>query len=262
MVSLNDKNRNNTIIENVEYLDMDDPKNSWYFDAERFDVNFPLVRSYKGIKPGISVEDLFSEWYEYWDTVFAYYAAMPDTFGVCISMDSTGQFSGEGEKPEAVVVNNTQFGVGIRSNVHFIENKLFLHSRQYLIKGKRISYALVISRDNSSIENLRKKLYVEYGYTYSYLRYPLYPHTQLIISRDWDLLKRYFFFMIRNHQYKDSKFVYNVEGGDNYDIAKFLNVYDSSFASLPSDYRFNWKSKDPEMVEASDVIIPSREFSL
>ncbi len=32
---------------------MDDPKNSWYFDAERFDVNFPLVCSYRGDEPDI-----------------------------------------------------------------------------------------------------------------------------------------------------------------------------------------------------------------
>jgi|SRR5690554_1052584 len=48
MVDLDNNNNNNTIIENVEYLDMLDPKNSWYFDAERFDLNFPLVRSYNG----------------------------------------------------------------------------------------------------------------------------------------------------------------------------------------------------------------------
>ena len=48
MVNLN---KDNTIIENVEYLDMMDSKNSWYFDAERFDVNFPLVRSYNGESP-------------------------------------------------------------------------------------------------------------------------------------------------------------------------------------------------------------------
>jgi len=61
---------NNTIIENVEYLDMDDSKNSWYFDAEKFDINFPLVRSYRS-QLDWSSERLFQEWYEYWDTVFS-----------------------------------------------------------------------------------------------------------------------------------------------------------------------------------------------
>ena len=36
----------NTNIERVEYLDMGDPKNSWYLNAERFDPNFPLAMTY------------------------------------------------------------------------------------------------------------------------------------------------------------------------------------------------------------------------
>lgn len=70
-----------------------------------------------------------------------------------------------------------------------------------------------------------------------------YPHTQLMLSRDWDLLKRYFFFMIRNHQYKGSSFVYTV-GGDkqeNLDISAFVDLYEGvSISSLPADYRFGW----------------------
>jgi|SRR5690554_188104 len=61
---------NNTIIENVEYLDMDDPKNSWYFDAERFDVNFPLVYSYRGQEEDVL---FLMGWSRYWVYVFSYY---------------------------------------------------------------------------------------------------------------------------------------------------------------------------------------------
>src|SRR5690554_4366961 len=87
----NNNNNNNTIIENVEYLDMDDPKNSWYFDAEKFDVNFPLVRSYRS-RLEWSSERLFQEWYDYQDTVFSYYAVMEGTFGICFTMRTPSPF--------------------------------------------------------------------------------------------------------------------------------------------------------------------------
>src|SRR5690554_7592671 len=76
-------NNNNTIIENVEYLDMSDPKNSWYFDAERFDPNFPLVYSYRG-----DTEDktgFFYTLFNYWTYVFSYYSTQPRMTAFCLT---------------------------------------------------------------------------------------------------------------------------------------------------------------------------------
>src|SRR5690554_7049915 len=83
MVNLN---KNNTIIENVEYLDMDDPKNSWYFDAERFDVNFPLVCSYKG---GEKAALFLHGWFTYWNHVFSYYRRDQDITALLVDRKST-----------------------------------------------------------------------------------------------------------------------------------------------------------------------------
>ena len=61
-------NNNNTIIENIEYLDLMDSKNSWYFDAEKFDVNFPLACSYRECRVD---EDV----YNYFNVVSEHYRA-------------------------------------------------------------------------------------------------------------------------------------------------------------------------------------------
>jgi len=49
--------------------------------------------------------------------------------------------------------------------------------------------------------------------------------------------------MIRNHQYKGSKFIYTVgaDRDENYNISRFTCLYEGvSFSSLPADFRFNW----------------------
>ena len=258
---------NNTIIENVEYLDMDDSKNSWYFDAEKFDINFPLVRSYRS-QLDWSSERLFQEWYEYWDTVFSYYAAMPDTFGICFAMDIPSAFSTE--RGASDLSEAAQSKLGVESNYllnsrvirAFADSKLFLYSKQSLGGGKRFSYSLAIARDSTKLINLKERFYLSDFYYGSMGRLPLYPHTQLIISRDWDLLKRYFFFMIRNHQYKGSKFIYTVGKGNNEDIRELVDVTDSAFSSLPADFRFNWAGLPEDLdVSLHEVLSTSRKLT-
>jgi len=230
----NTLNRNNTIIENVEYLDMDDPKNSWYFDAERFDVNFPLVRSYNG-EPSYCHRDLFSEWYEYWDAVFSYYRNTSNISAICYVADTTNL-------DDPLERYYTDSSLRSRITDHFDYEFLF-QSKQALPNGKKITYFLAGLKQESDLTGINERFYLKDGrYTSGMFRAELYPHIQLIISRDWDLLKRYFFFMIRNHQYKNSKFIYNIkEDSGNVKWHHFSDLSDAQFRSLPKDYRFNWR---------------------
>lgn len=203
MVNLD--NNNNTIIENVEYLDMMDPKNSWYFDAERFDVNFPLVRSYNGGAPDL-FRRLFSAWCEYWDGVFAYYSSIPGMACICFVVDTPDI----GDDSTEYYHINDVFRRRIAD--HFNYEFLF-QSKQALPDGKKITYFLVGLEHKGNLTDINERFYLKNShYSFGLFdRTDLCPHTQLIISRDWGLLKRYFFFMIRNHQYKNSEFVYVLE---------------------------------------------------
>jgi len=237
-------NNNNTIIENVEYLDMSDLKNSWYFDAERFDVNFPLVRSYNGADSQL-FKETFSEWYDYWNAVFSYYRNIPDMSGICYVVDTLDMVD---EVDELCYVPLTS-----RIDEH-LEYEFLFQTKQVLPNGKKITYFLIGLEHLGSIVNLNEKFYLKDGhYIGGFSRPPLYPHTQLIISRDWDLLKRYFFFMIRNHQYKGSNFIYIVDNEDGPDARRhrFADLSDTPFTCLPKDYRFDYSrfGKDEDAVE-------------
>jgi len=182
--NLNNNNNNNTIIENVEYLDMLDPKNSWYFDAEKFDVNFPLVRSYRS-RLEWSSERLFQEWYDYQDTVFSHYAVMEGTFGICFTMRTPSPFSTE--RSQKALTESAELKLDLESNYFlnsrvtkaFDDSKLFLHSKQSLLNGKKFSYSLGIARDSSKLANLKEKFYLSDFYSGSMRRLPLYPPTNL-----------------------------------------------------------------------------------
>jgi hypothetical protein len=266
-------NNNNTIIENIEYLDMDDPKNSWYFDAERFDVNFPLVRSYRS-KVKWASEELFQEWYEYWDAIFSYYANMPGTFGICFTLDTNPGARGHVENnyfthSEDSVYPESWFKISSRIDSAFTDIKLFTYSKQRSSNGKVNTYVLVIVKDSGGLADLRKKLCNSFFYSRGRMGFlSSYLHSQLIISKDWDLLKRYFFFMIRNHQYKGSKFMYTVgkSKSENADILAFTDVREGvAFSELPVDFRFGQteytNDSEDSMVESHEVVFTDRKLT-
>lgn len=156
---MNNLNNSNTVIENVEYLDMDDKNNSWYFDAERFDVNFPLVRSYRSQVRLYS--EFFQEWYEYWDAVFSYYSVISNTFGICFTMDTPSAFSDLNDRLnllEGDEYPESEYRTSSRVNDAFPSRKLFLYSKQTLSNGKRVTYVLAVVKNGGCLIELRKKL--------------------------------------------------------------------------------------------------------
>ncbi len=252
---------------------MDDTKNSWYFDAERFDTNFPLVRSYRS-KVKWASEELFQEWYEYWDAIFSYYADMLDTFGICFTLDTNPGARGHVEndyftRSENSVYPESWFKISSRVDSAFTDIKLFTYSKQRSLSGRVSTYVPIIVKDGNDLVDLRKKLCNSFFYSRADMGFlSSYPHAQLIISRDWDLLKRYFFFMIRNHQYKGSKFIYTVgkNKSENADISAFTDVHEGvAFSELPVDFRFGQSEytngSEDSMVEAYKVVVTDRKLT-
>jgi len=69
--------------------------------------------------------------------------------------------------------------------------------------------------------------------------------------------------MIRNHQYKGSKFIYTVgkNKSENADISAFTDVTDSAFSELPVDFRFGQSEYTNDSVEAYKVVIADRTLT-
>src|SRR5690554_3162909 len=251
-------NNNNTIIENVEYLDMIDPENSWYFDAERFDPNFPLVRSYNEGST-YHFKELFSEWYDYWNAVFSYYRNIPDMSGICYVVDAPDMAdSSDGY----YYVNSTLYS---RITNH-LEYEFLFQTKQVLPNGKKITYFLVGLRYVGSLASLSERLYLKDSrYCGGFSRPTPYPHTQLIISKDWDLIKRYMFFMIRNHQYQYLNLMYfKDESVPSEDIMMFLTGEDTAedlFGSLPADARSSADFMKPRTIVRSEPMIEFGGFA-
>jgi len=232
MVNLN---KNNTIIENVEYLDMDDPKNSWYFDAERFDVNFPLVCSYKG---GEKAALFLHGWFTYWNHVFSYYRRDQDITALLVQRPENsplvwGPLASLSIFKEACWV--------IQEN---LEDPEFLFYLKDSHPGVETYHRFLVgfrvdSFDGSRFEVFKNSPVRKMNFPFD----PFVPYDQLIITKDWNLVHRYFNWVYRNHQYEHSKFIYYLEGASELPhIESFKGIAamtESPISELPKDFRNN-----------------------
>ncbi len=70
------------------------------------------------------------------------------------------------------------------------------------------------------------------------------PRSQLIVTKDWSLVHRYFSWVFRNHQYENSKFIYFLEGSpnlipENEEFKDIDSIRDSRLSDFPANYRNN-----------------------
>ncbi len=249
-------NNNNTIVENVEYLDMLDPKNSWYFDAEKFDVNFPLVYSYRGQDEDVL---FLMGWNRYWVHVFSYYQTQNMT-AILLT------------RPQNSFIDYSPYNGG---------KALFPAARVYFEESFCSPEFAFYLRDLHNIDSTyhrflfaaRLEDFSEVKYRFfaqpplrsmNYFNDPFNARSQLIITKDWNLVHRYYNWVFRNHQYENSSFTYYLEdrGVKLPENQAFKNIYEMATSDcdyLPRDYR-NYPREMYE-IDDNELLGPEQLFS-
>ena len=250
-------NNNNTIIENIEYFNMDDPKNSWYFDAERFNSSFPLVCSYKSCR-------ISEEIYNYFNVVSEYYKVQNNIYVLAVESkypNGLTNFYVDGNKlvEYSVPPTDSEFEIIEKDRVSdpfrydsdlsqgrylFPERKFMFSLREHI---NNIFYTrfLFCTKFDGSAEELKSK-YFTFPDT-QLIPNRGFPYLQTIATQDWDLIKRYLFFMIRNHQYEYADLVYFEDKNNldpDYEEPIFMSDSDTTeelFRTLPADVRVSSK---------------------
>jgi hypothetical protein len=263
-----------TKIEKFDYFEINDTSKSWYFDAERFDPNFPLVCSYSGGAGSIGGGDNILGVYNYFNIVSEYYRSQKDYCVIIVESkypneylgcrtDDNGNLIGF-ELPESFKKNLRATLPGYDENepidpVFKLEvlplegNVEFFPDRKFKFRlcervGDHYYLRLIFCARHDSLEDFKSRVF--YAESRSY--YPSwsfenrgFPYLQTIATQDWDLVKKYFFFMIRNHQYKYADLVYYLKqldnGGYYYPAYADGDTLYEIFAGLPEDLR-----KSPE----------------
>lgn len=254
---------NNTVIENVGYLNMDDPSKSWYFDAERFDVNFPLAYSYKGCR-------VSEEIYNYFNVVSEYYKVQKNIYALIVESrypnglanfyvddNKLIEYSDPPSDLEFEVIEkkgrfNRFLGKEVAMGRYlFPGRKLMFHLTERI---GNISYTRFVfcTEFDGSAEELKSKYFTSPATQLIPNRG--FPYLQTIATRDWDLVKKYFFFMIRNHQYEHAEIVF-FEDENNLDpdhenpiFISDVDTIDELFRTLPSDVRVSDKLRERRQV--------------
>jgi len=269
-------NKNNTIIENVEYLDMDDPKNSWYFDAERFDPKFPLAYSYRSCL-------VSEEIYNYFNVVSEHCKVQKDIYALIVEYrypNGLANFYVDGDKlvEYSVPPTDSEFEIIEREGRfdRFLGEEAAMG--RYLFSGRKFMFYLTEHVNNifytrfvfctkfdGSAEELKSKYFTSPDSELIPNRG--FPYLQTIVTQDWDLVKRYFFFMIRNHQYEYADIVY-FEDKNNLDpdyeepiFVSDVDTIEELFRSLPSDARVSGKFRKHRQVVFYEPITKFERFA-
>jgi|SRR5690554_276643 len=258
-----------TKIEKFNYFGLNDTSKSWYFDAERFDPNFPLACSYK---EDIGLEGLsrnMLEVYNYFNIVSEYYRSQKDYCVIIVESKFPNEYldcrvDGKGnlidsELPESFKkhlrdsfpdydenepinpVSSLEVG-SLASNVEFFPDRKFKFRLCERI-GDHYYLRFIFCAEHDSLEDFKSKFFFSELRSY-YPSWSLettgFPYLQTITTQDWGLIKKYLFFMIRNHQYKYAELVYYLKqlanGGYYYPEYADDDTLDL-FCGLPEDLR-------------------------
>ena len=229
---MNFNNNKITIVEEPICLNIEDERNLWYFDAEKFSLDFPLVCSYlpdnSSLNDNFEFQDLveyayggltylnakFKENYSYLSlliehfrrnknlSVFIIEVKCPDVFypeflEAFIFM-SKNKKTGEKFEPSHGMWDNKVFYELINSANNVPNRKITLCN---LEKINDIFYLRLMVVAELDLDIIRSYFYSNKFLSMSE-NYGVFPIIQSIATKDWDLVKKYAFFMIRNHTYK------------------------------------------------------------
>ena len=265
-----------TKIENIDYLDMGDSKNSWYLDATRFDPNFPLAMTY--ITPDFVPLKKYVEekkptnvgaYLEEKGLVMKTHILAEKNYVLTLNgewhskvysvLNSSVEFYRENKNLSMIFIegsipNPFIYGPDVVDSIYsrlpdswvieqylawycaFIPNIHFMARNWNKINGVFYGTLLICS------EMEPEKLFERYSKSKGYYESDGIFTSQLIVTKDWDLVKRYLFFMIRNHQYENFQADYS-HSLDDYLLKNFpvdTSDFDplcSTSINLPYDVR-------------------------
>ena len=261
-------NKQQTIVERPFYMDIDDPKNFWYLDAEKFELNFPLVYTYRSFDPKV-----WSVRYKFPD--FELFRKIYNLFNVIAEYFSFSEEHSALIFERKVLFDDVDHYDPIRCSDYFIfeaERNIFNSALVFdfsEVLGNYVYYRLLVIAPISSLSEFKSRFIVPYeehpdkiAYRYnSLVDYgqlcslgDMLPYLQLVVTKDWDLVKRYLFFMIRNHQYYGSwnnekattiRLSWNPENYVNGVLPAFVYGFGemkfcNTFNFFPRNFRFNY----------------------
>ena len=276
-------NNKTLIVETPIYMDIDDPKNNWYLDAEKFDVNFPLAYTYRNtIYPGIEKIEVIhdgkvDEQKRLAEKDVLCEQALLNIFKCQYNfLSSTAEYFSFSERYSALIVERkNSYKLDYCYDKEYIDpNKCprFSDSVVYSnITNATFSFSIVEKQSDiwyrreviiapiPSLSELKSRYFVgSYshpdaedlknwippGFDGPNVFSSIIPYDQLIVTKDWDLVKRYLFFMIRNHRYDGAVMGFSSEKEDYVNNKKPL-LFRSLFCAmdgsitdwLPCDYR-------------------------
>ena len=263
----------NTIIENVEYFSMDDTKNSRYLDAEKFDPNFPLACSYKSYR-------VHEEIYNYFNVISEYYRVQKNICVLIIESKYPHELANnyfddrkliEYSVPPTdsefeIIEREGRFDYFLNKEItvgrHFFPERKFMFSLTERINNVFYTRFLFCTKFDGSSEELKSKYFT--SPESSSIPNRGFPYLQTIATQDWDLIKRYLFFMIRNHQYKYAELIYYLKqlANGSYYYPEYADddTFDL-FCGLPEDLRRSSEKRvsrgiaSCELVERGDGLL-------
>ena len=262
-----------TIIEQSISMDIDDPKNSWYLDAEKFDINFPYIYTYRHTFYGLRLEkfrlcrfdifdpeynqvrfeaiclEKFKRQYDFFHSITAYFSLSQQHSAFIFESKSPNILNPS--KDNLIIGGTFDENVNKSFSFYVTENMNGIEYFRYIIVAPIASLSefksrLFVSRYSHPDTKFGSGNY----YNDSNVIPDIVPFLQIITTKDWDLVKRYLFFMVRNHQYKESSIGFSKlpELYINNRVPDFVGglresyIMDDVTKNLPSDYRFNFDS--------------------
>ena len=285
---------NKTIIEKITYMDIDDPKNNWYLDAEEFDVNFPLGYTNRPLdvcqKNCKDINVTLSCHYDHFYSLAEYFSQSSVFSALIIEVSFPNKFITRDEimhSPKDMgLVAYDEAGSGVLNRIFEfgIEDKLKFND------GESVSvYRYILVAPVPDLLALKSRFVLRnYGHIVKKGEDPVLdefykkgrqyldalgstdclPFSQLIVTKDWDLVKRYLFFMIRNHQYANAFLRYSRDNRlyPNNRIPEFImdvtlnNELIAGFQQVPKDYRFG--KLDQSLVYTDETLINRDTYEL
>jgi len=235
------------VVEKFEYFDMDDPKHSWYFDAEMFNSDFPLVYSYRTDEEFVSSG--VGRMYDYLSAFSEYCRSISDLGIFIIERKEPNVFARNpvvwpsGSKYAGQEVDPIVMSGGLVTNFYQdVPNRRFM----FVIFDRFNDcyyYRFVMGAQVSDLEKGLKSRYFSAGSCqeiYSFQDWG-FPYLQTVLTRNVDILKKYFFFMIRNHTYGRANFLHTVDNSKfasgEYPSLMSFNVMDWYLMNFPTNAR-------------------------
>ena len=258
-----------TIVEKPLYLSLDDKQNSWYFDADAFSIDFPLVCSYLSLKSPLAPSEFcpitklspnerlearngsFLAVYDYMNIVTEYFRRSKDLTAFIYEIKWPNNYllelldyqikaltakenRGRGSPLWYLPSFVSDSSLPITSVGKLPNRKFTIHN---LEKINNVFYLRLMVVAELDLDEIRSYFYhnISGGFVETF------PFIQTITTKDWDLVKKYMFFTVRNQTYRNFTIDFNISYKEVIPdkVPEYLNteLIEGVFEGVPNDVR-------------------------